>query len=145
MPRPHLRLLYSGTVDPKAPLDPRYHPLGQPGKPYKLYPFYKACLKVPYGLRVPVATVIYLTICWNARHWLYPYGARTVLNVRIPIQSDEMVEAYWWDRFCKQIDVYRWGHIYYAMQEQRLAEARKLGYLDENNEPTGKTPLTNED
>ena len=75
MPRPHIRLLYSGTVDPKAPLDPRYHPLGQPGKPYKLYPFYKACLKVPYGLRVPVVTVIYLTICWNARHWLYPYGA----------------------------------------------------------------------
>ena len=23
------------------------------------------------------------------------------------------------------------------MQEQRLAEARKIGYLDENNEPTG--------
>ena len=41
-----------------------------------------------------------------------------------------MLEAEWEMRFRKQADIFRWGHIYYAMQEKRLAEARKEGLIE---------------
>ena len=54
----------------------------------------------------------------------------TCANVRIPIHDEVMVDAIWEKRFRTQYDIFRWGHIYYAMQEERLKEARKEGLID---------------
>ena len=127
MPRPHLLLEHRGYVFPHEKLDPRYHPLGQPG-PRRFYGKFIAA--IPYGLRVPTMVMAYCFVCWHVRHWLYPYGPRTTANVRIPIHDDDVLEAEWEMRFRKQEDIFRWGHIYYAMQERRLAEARKEGLIE---------------
>ena len=48
------------------------------------------------------------------------------------MHSDEMVEAVWNHRFRTQRDIFRWGHIYAKMQEERIRAAKKRGELPED-------------
>ena len=50
----------------------------------------------------------------------------------IPIHTPANVEGTWLMRFRKQDDIFRWGHIYAKMQEERIREAKKRGELPDN-------------
>eukprot|EP01084_Bolivina_argentea_P131248 231685_1 len=129
MPRPEILLTNTGIPGPATKLDPRYHPLGQPGARHK-GPVW--ICKIPPGFRLWAMVFGYCFVTWNVRHWLYPHGARTVHNVRIPIHDEKQVEAVWNYRFRIQKDIYRWGHIYAKMQEERIREAKRSGVLPED-------------
>ena len=129
MPRPHIFLTNTCVPSPTAKLDPRYHPLGQPGPKHR-GPVW--ICKIPLGLRMPAMVLGYCFITWNVRRWLFPHRCRTIHNVELPMHTEREVEGVWYERFRKQTDVYRWGHIYAAMQEKRIREAKKRGILPEN-------------
>eukprot|EP00483_Globobulimina_turgida_P002758 UN02763 len=128
MPRPHILLTNSCAPTPSTVLDPRYHPLGQPGVKNRGPVF---ITKVPPGLRLPAFIFGYCFVTWTIRKWLYPY-ARTVHNIELPIHTKREVDGVWSERFKKQKDIYRWGHVYAKMQENRIREAKKRGELPEN-------------
>jgi len=136
MVRIFLMMDHVGVIRPTDKLDPRYHPLGQPGK---RIPYCSALLKVPTGLRVPATVLAYCITCWGLRHWTYPHGPRTIYNVQIPIYDPRAIEYVWDQRFRQQEDIFRNGHVYYAMQEERLRKARDQGLIPNPNEVKSKT------
>mmetsp|Transcript_58727 Transcript_58727/g.93360 ORF Transcript_58727/g.93360 Transcript_58727/m.93360 type:complete len:183 (-) Transcript_58727:211-759(-) len=129
MVRPEIFLTNTGKANPLAVLDPRYHPLGQPG-PRHRGPVW--ICKIPHGFRLPALVLGYCFICWNGRRWLFPHRARTIANIEMPIFTEDQVESMWWQRFTKQVDPFRWGHIYAKMQEERIRDAKKKGILPED-------------
>ncbi|ETO07059.1 hypothetical protein RFI_30333 [Reticulomyxa filosa] len=133
---------YVGRIRPHDKLDPRFHPLGQPGPRVKLIPLWAH--KVPYGLRVPLVVFVYCLIGWNARHFVYSQGPRTIQNVRIPCYDEKTMEDEWDLRFRQQESIYHYGHVYYGMQEKRIEEAKKNGLLPgdvSNSRPKPRTLL----
>eukprot|EP00485_Elphidium_margaritaceum_P022255 CAMPEP_0202713916 /NCGR_PEP_ID=MMETSP1385-20130828/61393_1 /ASSEMBLY_ACC=CAM_ASM_000861 /TAXON_ID=933848 /ORGANISM="Elphidium margaritaceum" /LENGTH=183 /DNA_ID=CAMNT_0049374461 /DNA_START=66 /DNA_END=617 /DNA_ORIENTATION=+ len=129
MVRPEIFLTNTGIPNPLAKLDPRYHPLGQPG-PRHRGPVW--ICKVPWGLRLPAFVLTYCFLAWNGRHFMFPHRARTVHNVELPIFTEREVRGEWWDRFCKHSDPFRFGHIYAKIQEDRIRKAKREGLLPEN-------------
>jgi len=127
MPRTHIWLEYDRAVDGTTKLNPKYHPLGQPGEHYTIAP--RFLLKIPYGLRVPLFLATFGVITWVGRHLLWSQPPRTTSNVRIPITDPNTVQAVWEYRFRTQQDIFRWGHIYAAMQEKRIKQAKEQGLI----------------
>ena len=50
----------------------------------------------------------------------------------IPCHTEGNIEGTWLTRFRKQTDIFRWGHIYARMQEERIREAKRRGELPED-------------
>eukprot|EP01084_Bolivina_argentea_P286450 491361_1 len=141
MPRPHILFSNTGYPSPSTVLDPRYHPLGQPGPRHKGPVF---ITKVPPGFRLPAFIFGYCFVCWHVRRWLYPHRARTIHNVELPNYTKREVDGEWSDRFRKQSAIHRWGHVYAKMQEGRIREAKKKGLLPDNY-PENETQLNKMD
>ena len=94
MPRPHILLTNTGYPLPSTKLDPRYHPLGQPGPAHR-GPVW--ICKIPTGFRLPALVLSYCFITWNIRHWMFPWQCRWVYKIyrSLPIAHCPLLSVFY--------------------------------------------------
>lgn len=135
--RRHLALKYTRRVDIFKPMNPHFHPLGQPGPEYG--GFIGFLNKVPHGFRAPIAFGVIITYMYWFRSTMGPQknGGRSIWNVQLPIHDDRVVDSEWDWRYRTQFDVLNFGHVYKAIHNDRL---RKAGLLDDQGNFIGELP-----
>ena len=70
--------------------------------------------------------------CGASQIRIFLWWSGTIHNVAIPCHTEGNIAGTWQTRFRKQTDIFRWGHIYAKMQEERIREAKRRGELPED-------------
>merc|ERR1719158_1995752 len=78
-------------VCPYKPLDPRFHPLGQPGVhgPASLPPYLRWMYKIPKPFRLPTILGCSLLLQYKVATWIFQWPPRDENGVRIPTYHDK--------------------------------------------------------
>lgn len=115
------------------PMDPRFHPLAQPGNASHMHnkvPFARFMYKIHPRIRVPALILTYFGLTRALLTWIYPYGPRDENNCRIPYDDKPYIRAFIAHKMDTGVNAYYARHCYKEIQDLRMAEARRQGLVE---------------
>lgn len=123
---------YDYIPDPLKPMDPRFHPLAQPGHNGVVYrpSIFRYFFKIHPRIRMPVFFMFYLGATRELISFTYPWGPRDENNVRVPYDDPEYFRPWFLRTMGCNSNSYYARRVFKDVQDRRMAEARRQGLVE---------------